>query len=107
MYKKDDIVLVKSPAGDAIPLIHVKLIKRIEQKAAKGRYFDWPGYVGWECELIKPEEADMLRKEWSIPFQFPDHIETFTFEGHIVKKINNSKKSKRKRKPTKSKKKTI
>lgn len=103
MYKKGDIVLVKSPAGEAIPLIHVKLIKKIETKAAKGKNFDWPGYVGWECELTKPEEADKLRKEWSIPFKFPDNIKTFTFEDDIIKKISKTKKKKR---VHKSKKKT-
>jgi hypothetical protein len=103
MYKVGDIVLIKSCAGDAIPAIHVVLVKKIVRKGEKGRYFDWPGYVGWECRLTKPEEADLLRKKWSIPFKFPDHIETFVFETHIIKKINVSAKRKRVRK---SKKKT-
>jgi len=104
MYKEGDMVLIKSCAGDAIPAIHVVLIKKIVIKGQKGKYFDWPGYVGWECRLTKPEEADLLRKEWSIPFKFPDHIKTFVVEARIIKKINTSAKSKRVRK---SKKKTI
>ena len=103
MYKEGDVVLIKSRAGDAIPAIHVVLIKKVVRKAQKGKYFDWPGYVGWECRLTKPEEADLLRKKWSIPFKFPDDIETFVFETHIIKKIRAPTKRKRVRK---SKKKT-
>ena len=101
MYKKNDIVLVKSRAGEAIPLIHVKLTKRLERKAQKGRYFDWPGYIGWECVLVKPEEADLLRKKWSIPFKFPNDIETFVLESDIVKK--KPRKNRRRRKTGKIK----
>ena len=97
MYKENDIVLVKSRAGDSIPHIHVKLLKRIERKAQKGRYFDWLGYVGWDAILIKPEEAEILRKKWSIPFKFPDNIETFVFESDIIKKINKKRRKKRKK----------
>ena len=87
MYKKNDVVIIKSPAGAGIPHVHVKLIEREEVKPSKGRAFDWPGYVGWKCELIKQEEAEILRKEWSIPFRWPDRVNTFTFEENIVKKV--------------------
>ena len=89
MYRENDIVLVRSPAGESIPHIHVKLLKSIEVKPQKGRNFDWPGYVGWEAVLTKPEEADILRKNHSIPFKFPNDIETFVFESDIIKKVNN------------------
>jgi hypothetical protein len=97
MYKEGEIVLIKSTAGDSIPHIHVKLIKRIERKYEKGRNFDWPGYVGWECVLIKPEEANLLRKKWSIPFKFPNDIETFACESDIVKKVGKKNRRRRKR----------
>ncbi len=97
MYKENDIVLIRSPAGDAIPHIHVKLIKRIERKPSKSNTMEWAGYTGWECILIKPEEADLLRKKWSIPFKFPNDIETFVFEYDIIKKIHKKRKKKRKK----------
>jgi hypothetical protein len=106
MYKVGDIVLIKSRAGPAIPAVHVKLIKKIEKKASKGSSMDWPAYVGWECKLTKPEEADLLRKEWSIPFKFPDDINTFVFEEEIIKKIDKPKKKKKTRRQPKSKRKT-
>ena len=102
IYKKDDIVLVRSIGGDAIPKIHVKLIEQKIVKPQKGKTMDWPGYIGWECILTKPEEADILRKEWSIPFRFPDHIETFVLEENIIKKVStNNNAHKRKNKKTK------
>ena len=100
MYKKGDIVLIRSVAGDTIPKIHVKLIEQEIVKPQKGRNIDWPGYSGWKCVLIKPEEADILRKKWSIPFRFPDHIETFVFEENIIKKVeirNNAHKRRNKK----------
>ena len=96
MYKEGDIVLVCSRAGESIPHVHVKLLKRIEVKPQKGRNFDWAGYVGWDCVLVKPEEADLLRKN-SIPFKFPDDIETFVFESDIIKKINKKRRKKRRK----------
>ena len=87
MYKKNDVVIITSPAGAGIPHVHVRLIERKEVKPSKGNSFDWPGYVGWKCELIKEEEAEILRKEWSIPFRWPDRVTTFTFEENIVKKV--------------------
>tara|TARA_R110002020_G_scaffold31453_2_gene98023 strand:- start:456 stop:752 length:297 start_codon:yes stop_codon:yes gene_type:complete len=97
MYKVGDIVIIKSMAGDAIPAVEAKLLKKIESKE---------GWVGWECELTKPEEADMLRKEWSIPLKFPDHIYTFAFESNILSKATSPKKRKRKRRVKKSKSRT-
>jgi hypothetical protein len=96
MYKENDIVLVRSPAGEAVPVVHVKLIKKVVSKPQKGRNFDWPGCVGWEAVLVKPEEADMLRKKYSIPFKFPNDIETFVFESDIIKKTSPRRRRKKK-----------
>jgi len=106
MYKIGDIVLVKSCAGDAIPDVHVRLTKKIEVKGKKGRNMDWPPYVGWECILIYPEEAEQLRKEWGIPFRYPDEMETFTRENNIIKKISINKALKGQPRRTKSKSRT-
>jgi len=97
MYKKNDVVIIKSPAGAVIPHVHVRLVEREEVKPSKGNTFDWPGYVGWKCELIKEEEAEILRKEWNIPFKWPDQITTFTFEENIVKKVKPPPRRKRRR----------
>ncbi len=96
-YKKGDIVLVKSVAGDSIPKIHVRLKERIEVKPVKGRMIgfkksmDWPGYSGWEAEIVYQEEADLLRKSCSIPFSGPGD-ETFVFDSCIIKKSRYRKK---------------
>jgi len=101
MYKKGAVVIIQSIAGHAIPQVKARLIERVVVKPQKGRTFDWPGYVGWKCVLTKQKEVDMLRKKWSIPFEWPDKVETFTFEKNIVKNV--STRSKRRR-VTKSKK---
>lgn len=98
-YKKGDIVIVKSPAGDVIPNVHVRLVERVIVKETKGKRIgfkksmDWPGYSGWEAEMINQDEIDNLRKNWSIPFQSPGD-KTFVFDDCIVKKprkkINNT-----------------
>jgi hypothetical protein len=90
-YKVGDIVLVKSSAGDCIPNVHVKLLKRIVTKPTKGkqigirRTMDWPGYSGWEAEMVYQDEIDDLRKNWSIPFEKPGDS-TFVYDCNIVKK---------------------
>ena len=86
--KQGDIVLAKSPAGDTIPPSHIRLIKRIEVKPSKGNRMDWPGYVGWEGEMVLQEEIDILRQEWGIPFQSVGE-KTFVYERLIVKKVRN------------------
>ncbi len=85
-FKVGDIVMVSSPAGKAIPNIHVKLLKRIVVKPARGNRMDWPGYSGWEATLVFQEEIDYLKKEWCIPFTAPGEDVTFVYDSSIVKK---------------------
>ena len=85
-YKIDDIVLIKSSAGDAIPHIHVRLLKRIVIKPRKGRNVDWPGYSGWEATPVYQKEIDTLRKKWSIPFTKPEKDLTFVYDRDILHK---------------------
>ena len=92
-YKVGDIVLVKSGAGVVIPRFHVKLVERIVRKPPKD-----PSYVIWRCHLTRHREADILRKEWQIPFKFPNDIETFVSEVNIIRKQRNEKNRKRKNK---------
>ena len=96
MYKRNDIVLIKSLSGKAIPRFHVKLLKKIIVKPEKGNRINWPGYVGWDCLLVYPKEADLLRKKCGIPFKFPNKIKTFVFEEEIIAKKQN-RRNKRKR----------
>jgi hypothetical protein len=84
-YKEGDIVLVKSEAGPAIPPFHVKLIQKIKRETS----FD-PAYIIWKARLTKRKEADMLRREWQIPFKFPDLMETFVYETNIIKLIKSN-----------------
>jgi hypothetical protein len=67
-------------------------LSRVEVKARKGRTMDWPGYAGWDAVLVKQEEADMLRKNFGIPFKFPEDINTFVFERNIIKKVKKTNK---------------
>ena len=83
-YKKNDIVLVKSRAGDTITHIHVKLLERVVVKPQKGNKMDWPGYSGWDAEVLYEEEAVVLRKEWSIPLRVGDT--TWVYDDNIIKK---------------------
>jgi len=83
-YKKNDIVLVKSRAGDTIPHIHVKLLDRKVVKPRKGNKMDWPGYSGWDAEVLYEEEVVVLRKEWSIPLHVGDT--TWVYDDSIIKK---------------------
>lgn len=89
MKKVGDIVLVKSPAGDAIPHIHVKLLKRVVVKSSKGNKMDWPGYSGWEATPVFQEEIDALWKEWCIPLGKAEIDETFVYDRCIIKKPRN------------------
>ena len=90
-YKVGDIVLVKSCAGDVIPNIHVKLIERVIVKPTPPKRvgfkmsMEWPGFSGWNAEIVFQEEADLLRKEWSIPFSGPGD-RTFVYDSSIIKK---------------------
>jgi hypothetical protein len=86
-YKKGDIVLVQSAAGEAIPKFHVKLLKRIVVPPSKGRSMDWPGYVAWETTPIYQKEVDMLRKEWQISLHKANEDLTFINEEDIIKKV--------------------
>jgi hypothetical protein len=89
MRKIGDIVLVKSPAGDAIPHIHVKLLKRVVVKPSKGTKIDWPGYSGWEATPAFQEEIDALWKEWNIPLRNAGEDQTFVYDDCIIKKPRN------------------
>ena len=91
-YKVGDIVLVRSSAGEAIPRFHVKLVERIVRKPPKD-----PSYVIWRAHLTRQREADILRKEWHIPFKFPNDIETLVLEMNIIRKERNAKKRKKRR----------
>ena len=92
MRKVGDIVLVKSPAGDAIIPVHVKLTKRVVVKPTKGKYvgirktMDWDGYSGWHAEVVYQEEADLLRKQWSIPLDGPGDV-VFVYDRNIIKEV--------------------
>ena len=84
-YKVGDIVLVKSSAGPAIPNFHVKLLQKIKRNTS----FD-PAYIIWSARLTKRKEVDMLRKQWQMPFKFPDEVETFVYETNIIKLIKSN-----------------
>ncbi len=98
-FKKGDIVLVSSVAGDCIPNIHVRLLNRVEVKARPGRLvgfkksMDWPGYSGWEATPIYQKEIDALRKRWSIPFKEKEKEVTFVYDECIIKKIKINQKN--------------
>jgi hypothetical protein len=88
-YKVGDVVLVRSSAGPAIPHFHVKLIEYILRKPPKD-----PSYVIWRAHLTRQREATILRKEWQIPFKFPNDIETFILQTNIIRKERNTNKRK-------------
>ena len=100
-YKPGDIVLAKSPAGDCIPAVQVRLIERTYVPERKDPPFHrgpstaQAAFAWWSAVLVRKEDADMLRKEWSIPFKHPDKMHTSVFESNIVKVV---KKNLRKRK---------
>ena len=87
MYKKGDVVLVRSLAGPAIPHTHVRLCKKIVQKPKTYGEFNDEGYVAWDATLIYKGEINKLNKEWSIPYKYPDKVEIFVFEEDIIKKV--------------------
>ena len=91
MYKEGDVVWVRSRFIEGVPLIRVKLLKKEIYKGGRGKYITFPPYVGWEGVLISKEDCDMLRKDWCIPFKFPDDVETFVFEEEIVRRVNKKK----------------
>lgn len=91
-YKVGDIVLVRSSAGETIPRFHVKLVERIVRKPPND-----PNYVIWRAHLTRQREAAILRKEWHIPFKFPNDIETLVLETNIIRKERNAKKRNNKR----------
>jgi hypothetical protein len=91
-YKVGDIVLVKSSAGKVIPKFHVKLVERIIRNPPNDH-----SYVIWRTHLTRQREASILRKEWQIPFKFPNDIETYVLEMNIIRKERSIKKRKNKR----------
>ena len=91
------MVLVKSRAGEAIPDIHVRLLKRHHVKARKRNINKFesvqdPEYFFWDAALVYQKEADLLKKRWQIPFSFPDDAETCVFEEDIIRKVRKRKK---------------
>jgi len=86
-YKKGDIVLVSSRAGDIIPKIHARLLERVIKSPSKRNRKDWPGYSGWIATTLYHEQCDIMRKVWSIPLLSPGNDEMFVSDEEIVKKI--------------------
>ena len=84
-YKVGDTVLVRSSAGSAISLFKVILLERIKRSTS----FD-PVYIIWRTNLTSRKEADRMRKEWGIPFKFPNEVETFVYETNIIKLIKSN-----------------
>jgi len=88
MYKKGDVVLVRSITGATIPPVHVRLHKKIVQKSKTYGEFKDKSYVAWEGSLIYKGEIKKLNKEWSISWKYPDNVEIFVFEEDIIRRIN-------------------
>jgi len=76
MYKKGDIVLVKSPAG---PEVYVKLLKRVEKPK------DYWGADGWEAILFNDAETAKLRKA-GVPYPNKGEREVWVYDEDIIKK---------------------
>jgi len=96
-YKVGDVVLIKSRAGEAIPDVHVRLLKRHHVKARKRNINKFesvqdPEYFYWDAVLVYEKEVDLLRKRWQIPFSFPNDVETCVFEEDVIKKVRKNKK---------------
>jgi len=81
MYKKGDIVLVKSLAG---PQVYVKLLKRVEKPK------DYWGADGWEAVLYRKEDADKLRKA-GVPYPQKGKHEVWVYDEDIIKRKSNKK----------------
>ena len=84
MYKKGDIVLVKSLAG---PQVYVKLLKRVE----KPKYY-W-GADGWEAILFNDIEVEKLRKA-GVPYPKKGEREVWVYDEDIIKRKSNKKRHK-------------
>ena len=84
MYKKDDIVLVKSFAG---PEVFVKLIKHIDKPK------DYWGADGWEAMLLNDTEAEKLRKA-GVPYPNKGKREVWVFDEDIIKRKSTKKRRK-------------
>ena len=84
MYKKGDIVLVKSFAG---PNVYVKLLKRVEKPK------DYWGADGWEAFLIDEEDVQKLR-ERGVPYPKKGKREVWVFDEDIIKKKSTKKRRK-------------
>jgi len=80
-YKAGDIVLVRSTAGPAIPDVHVRLLEK------EKNVFN-TDLEPWRSELVYEEEVRMLKREWSIPYKYPDQVETYVYEEDIIKKVS-------------------
>ena len=109
-YKAGDVVLIRSRAGEALPHVHVRLLKRHHKKkstveTSKRTPQVYPEYFYWDAEMVYEKEVSLLKKRWSIPFSFPNDIETIVFEEDIIKKVRKNKKLTRRNSYNKTKKK--
>ena len=84
MYRPNDIIRARFNHIKDMKPVKLKLIKRIEVKERKGNRIDWPGYIGWDAELINRKEIEYLRKRYSIPFKYPKDTVTFIYEDEII-----------------------
>tara|TARA_R110000824_G_scaffold87134_2_gene215044 strand:- start:175 stop:447 length:273 start_codon:yes stop_codon:yes gene_type:complete len=90
MHKPGDVVLVRCPNIVALP-IQVKLLEKESFQGYKGKYINFPPYVGWHSIITNKKDCDILRKDWNIPFQFPKERSTFVFEEDILHEVNKEK----------------
>jgi len=88
MYKPYDVVTAKFRHIKDMKPVTLKLIKRIEVKERKGNRIDWPGYIGWDSELVSKKEVEYLKKRYSIPFKYPKDVVTFIYEDEIIELFN-------------------
>jgi len=76
MYKKGDIVLVRSFAG---PEVYVKLLNRLTKPK------DYWGADGWEALLINEKDVQKLR-ERGVPYPKKGNREVWVFDEDIIKR---------------------